>query len=156
MFKEKLHGDMNIVTYDEDLINYWYKNIENSHNIFKTLDALNFNCFNKLCKESDLLVDLGTYGYGRITDLEEGFGFKLHGAFWSKEVFKNLSDLKFGILLLMYKYEAKRVEIRIPSECVSLGKLLYKIGFDKEGTLRNSGRAGMIMFDENIYSVIRR
>jgi hypothetical protein len=156
MLKGVLSGDVCIVEYDKELISYWYKQISDTKGPFKALDAASFTGFDTICKRSDLLIELGTYGYARVTDLEEGFSLKLHAAFWSSETFKKLFEIKTAILSLMYNYDVHRVEVIIPSVCKSLDKLLIKLGFNREGTLHSHGRAGNVIYDENIYSIIRR
>lgn len=143
------------VAYSWDMCNSWYEKLKGCENEFRNLDLYSLEYFLNVCETSDVLLEVKDYGYARLTHLQVGRSARLHGAFWSSKVIKDLKNVRKGILDLMYFYDLFRLEVVTPTSCRGLGRFLTKLGFLKEGTLRKTGMAGKLIFNQDVYSIIR-
>lgn len=152
---EKLANEIFIVPYSRDLSFEWWDKIKDSSGYFKALDGHTFNGFDYLLGSSVGLIKLGSFGYGRLTDYEQNFKASLHGAFWDSEMFKHIKDIRHAIQNIILVYNIQRLEVKVPSKVRSLKRLMDRLGFYYEGTLRNAGKGENFFFDRDIYSIIR-
>jgi len=143
------------IDFDLELCTSWYRKLDGCKNEFKNLDLYSLDYFLAVCGKSDVLLEVKDYGYARLTHLQIERSARLHGAFWSSKVIKDFTSIKKGILDLMYRYDLQRLEVVIPTSCKGLSRFLSKLGFIKEGTLRKTGMTGKLLFDQDIFSIIK-
>lgn len=58
-------------------------------------------------------------------------------------------------LYVLEEYDKPRMECFVPAHFKGVNRLLGKVGFEYEGTLRNRGFDGTIVYDINSYSIVR-
>lgn len=91
----------------------------------------------------------------RVQGVDSAHMGYVHGFVYGREVFRCLDGMKELPHLVMGEYCLHRLESEIPETHRGVGRLLEKIGFNKDGYLRNRGRRGTIIYDTIIYSITR-
>ena len=128
---------------------YW-KKIRHIKEMYPSIDGF----MNNYYKGNDLILE-GPGILLRVTNIHEKWYGTIHALVFSKEVFGVISELNQLVLDVMDHYGFVRLEAYVPNPERGVNRLLEKVGFVKEGTLRKGGRKSKIIHDENVYSIVR-
>jgi hypothetical protein len=79
----------------------------------------------------------------------------LHGAFWSARALRAIEAYQRDLRVLMKQHDWHRVQALVPESAPVMKRLLERVGFQFEGTLRNAIRSSSMVLDGLMYSVIR-
>lgn len=124
---------------------------------FKVADGTNLTVFINKVVQSYRILEF-EFGFIRV-DLQDDICLRIHGVFDPKKVAwpQSAERLTEGaVYLFETNRNVQRIECVVPSISRSLGRLLSRVGFEKEGTMRNWYRFsdGSIM-DADMWSFIR-
>lgn len=144
---------MRIFNFSPERVNWIWQKLEGSKGFWRENEGFSKEGLSQALQRSDLLFDL-EFGIGRITRMEQGSSCRVHGLFWSKEVFKRTDELKAMLQAIGSSFHLDRIECVIPSETRSLSRLLRKLGFEYEGTLRRYYRIDSGFRDGDLFSLI--
>jgi len=136
---------------DFDWLRYHYDTLQQA--TYKIYSS--FNSFADDYMHSETLVVQGPGIVVRIRGINSEHGAEVHGFITGKEVFGIIENLTQLGTYLMEQFKLRRLEVEVPAFLRGVNRLLEKIGFSKEGTLRLRGRRGKIIYDTNIYSIVR-
>lgn len=129
-----------------------YRRVENAGGIFAYYSIGPW--FGEILKEA-LLVGRYPFGYFYVDEVDQPHFLRLHAAIWSKDVFRHIDDMRadFDELLTIFKKE--RLETVVPTAYKAINRLLERVGFRLEGTLRSYYNVNGNLYDGNIYSKLR-
>ena len=145
---------MRIVPYSLELAVQTWEKVAGGGSFWGLVEGQSFDAFNASLMRSDVLVDLG-FGLGRITHLEEDNSGRVHGIFWSKEVFGKVEELRLLILSLMRSFGLRRMECVVPRKVRSVNRFVeVRLGFKYEGTLGRYYATAGGFEDGNMYSFL--
>ena len=135
-----------------------FKNIEQSFSMIRLLNSLYSKKegirWSIVTKKDNAVI--GTCGYNNhVKKSSRGeIGYELGKEYWGNgyatEAIKEI--LKYGFKTM----NLNRVEAFVVPEAISSINLLKKLGFKKEGLLKEYGYWNMKYWDENIYSLLKR
>ena len=80
------------------------------------------------------------YGLIRIDHIIRGHKGELHAYIFSKDVFKNIRNIKFIIHQVMMAHRMVRLECTVDKECKGLQRVLEMLGFEYESDVRKGVR----------------
>lgn len=95
------------------------------------------------------------WGILYVDEYEVGWKCNVHALIWSKDVFKELKELRHLVDTLLEALFVKRVQCPVLGDAEGVKHLLRKLGFEEEGTLKEGGRTrkGTVM-DKTLFSVL--
>jgi hypothetical protein len=73
------------------------------------------------------------FGYIRVERFIYGYEAVVHGAFWSKDVFKNKAEIFAVARRIRELCKAKRIKVLIPEQHKSLQRFLRGLGLEHLG-----------------------
>ena len=132
---------------------HWWSRLKGSGGIWRGFEGKDFQSFCESLHKSDAICELG-FGVGRVTHLIRGHSCRVHGVFWSKDAYRHPEVVRRALIELFDRFDLVRIECVVPSSMRSLGRLLVKFGFVKEGTLRAIYKVDDRFFDGDIYSIV--
>lgn len=126
---------MKWLKYSPEIARWAWEKVQNSGGIWRDLEGYSFERFDEVLKHSDLLCDFG-FGLGRVDCLVPGDSARIHGIFWSADVFRRKDWIRGAICLLGLKFDLKRIECVVPLECKGLNRLMTReLGFKYVGKI---------------------
>lgn len=111
--------------------------------------------FRTALMDSVLLLEF-PFGLVRVTNYSPGKSVSIHGLFDSKEVFREVEQLRSAGLFLMRTYNVGYVRVVVPDKSRALKRLIEKVGFKKVKTLPEGLFDGRMYVDGEEYRAYRR
>lgn len=110
-----------------------------------------------LARRDSWFVDVGGIGLVYLTNILPSFTANFNAIFWDRKFGKDRRSLAQQILATgMSEFDLTRVQANIPSSNVVLVDTLPKMGFTKEGVLRNAWRDVNGDIDIVTFSILKR
>jgi len=145
---------MRWTSYSEELALCVWDKVQGSKAFWHQLEGKSYDSFNRMLQEADLICDFG-FGLGLVTNLMPEHACRVHGLFWSKDVFRKAQRVTTAICLLGLRYKLARIECIVPVANRGLNKYMTKyLGFSFEGTLKNYYKTAAGFAHGNIYALI--
>lgn len=95
-------------------------------------DGASFEAFSNALKSSPIVIELD-FGYIRVERFIYGYEAVVHGAFWSKDAFKNKDEILAAANRIKELCKAKRLKVLIPARHKSLQRFLSGLGLEHLG-----------------------
>ena len=137
----------------QNVIELWSK-VKDKEILFSDLNKGSFFLFARALMDS--IIFQNKYGIIRIAKIVPFHRCELHGFVLGTSLSRFKDTMKDVILWIFDNLQVSRIECRVPDRALTLQKFLVKIGFEKEGVLRNRLMIGGSPEDEIVYSIIRR
>lgn len=115
----------------------------------------NFASFCNDYTDENALVIQGSGFVLRFLGINSGHYTEVHGYVNSSGIYRCVGSLRELSYFILQNYNLRRIEVSVPTFLRGVNRLIEKVGFTLEGTLRNRGRSGNIIYDENVYSLVR-
>ena len=95
-------------------------------------DGSSFEAFDNVIRNSPIVIELD-FGYIRVERFIYGYEAVVHGAFWSKDLFKKKDELLEAADRIKQLCKAKRIKVLIPERHRSLQRFLDGLGLERLG-----------------------
>lgn len=137
-----------------ELIRAVWTSVESSRSLWRRLEGASLEAFERSILQSALAVPFA-HGILRVTHLEEGHSCRVHGVFWSHQVWRDVPMLRGLLVELRRTYGLERIECVVPLEQKSLLRFVRALGFKGEGIMRKWYRDSRGEFhDAVLYAIV--
>ena len=122
---------------DNEKIIEWWERLKGSKGIWSKLEGNSFESFRESVRNSHLVFDFG-FGFGRVTNLTIGLSARVHGVFWSPDIFRCPELVLVALSWLSFECRLQRIECVVPEKMRGLRRFLEKsLFFELEGTMKS-------------------
>ena len=116
----------------KDLIDRLWLKSKESMNIFRSMDGSSYKEFQRLMLQSDMVIEWD-FGALRIDGIFTKQA-RVHGIFWSKDVFRNVNSMRRALMRLGRVFGVEEIFCEFPRGSRSIRSLITKGGFVPYGT----------------------
>ncbi len=115
-----------------DLIDRLWEKVKGSGGIYRSMDGSSYEKFQLFMIASDVVYEF-SFGALRVDGIYTKSA-KVHGIFWSKDVFRNIGLMVYTLDRMGRLFGVREVFCEFPASAKSIRRLLERGGFARHGT----------------------